>query len=64
VEALLGIADLGSLDEAGVKAAAIPELAGDATKQWTGQFNPCAMTEEGFVLLYKQALESLTPSTT
>ncbi|MDE0594152.1 MAG: iron-containing alcohol dehydrogenase [Roseibacillus sp.] len=64
VEALLGIADLGSLDEAGVKAAAIPELAGDATKQWTGQFNPRAMTEEGFVLLYKQALESLTPSTT
>jgi alcohol dehydrogenase len=64
VEALLGIADLGSLDEAGVNPAAIPELAGDATKQWTGQFNPRAMTEEGFVLLYQQALESLTPSTT
>lgn len=64
VESLLKIADLGSLEDAGVDRESITDLAADATKQWTGQFNPRTMTEEGFVLLYKSALESLTPSAT
>jgi alcohol dehydrogenase class IV len=58
VERLLGLADLPSLAEAaGVAEADLPELAKDATRQWTGQFNPRKMTEEGFVSLYQGALE-------
>ena len=58
VQRLLGLADLPSLAEAaGVAEADLPELAKDATRQWTGQFNPRKMTEEDFVSLYQGALE-------
>jgi alcohol dehydrogenase len=64
VERQLESAELKSLEDSGVLASAIPGLAKDATQQWTGQFNPRVMSEEGFVMLYEQALESLTPSAT
>jgi alcohol dehydrogenase len=64
VERQLESAELKSLEDSGVLASAIPDLAKDATQQWTGQFNPRVMSEEGFVMLYEQALESLTPSAT
>ena len=57
VERLLGLAALPPLETAGVALAELPELAEDATRQWTGQFNPRKMTAEGFVLLYQGALE-------
>ena len=56
VEGLLGLAALPSLGEVGVDPRIFPELAEDATRQWTGQFNPRAMTAEGFVLLYERAM--------
>ncbi len=62
VERQLESAELKSLEDSGVLASAIPGLAKDANQQWTGQFNPRVMSEEGFVMLYEQALESLTPS--
>jgi hypothetical protein len=46
-----------------VEASALPDLAADAILQWTGQFNPRAVREAEFVLLYEQAMESLTPTT-
>ena len=56
VERLLGLAALPSLETSGVALAELPELAEDATRQWTGQFNPRKMTAEGFVLLYQGAV--------
>jgi len=56
VEGLLDLAALPSLGEVGVDPRIFPELAEDATRQWTGQFNPRAMTAEGFVLLYERAM--------
>ena len=58
VEGLLGLAALPSLGEVGVDPRVFPELAEDATRQWTGQFNPRAMTAEGFVLLYQRAMDA------
>lgn len=61
MEHLLSLAQLGTLEEAGLTGDDLPQLAEDATAQWTGQFNPRPMTPEGFTHLYQQAL-SLTPS--
>jgi alcohol dehydrogenase len=33
----------------------LPQLANDATKQWTGTFNPVALTEADFLTLYEAA---------
>jgi alcohol dehydrogenase len=33
----------------------LPQLAADATKQWTGTFNPVALTETDFLTLYEAA---------
>lgn len=63
VERLLSLAQLPPVEECGVDAAAVAELASDATAQWTGQFNPRPMRVEDFVLLYQRAFESLTPTT-
>lgn len=41
-----------TLSEAGVDRAAIPELAAEAAKQWTGGFNPRPITADGFGSLY------------
>ncbi|MEE3179706.1 MAG: hypothetical protein VX317_08485, partial [Verrucomicrobiota bacterium] len=58
VEGLLGLTALPSLGEVGVDPRVFPELAEDATRQWTGQFNPRTMTAEGFVLLYQRAMDA------
>lgn len=63
VERLLELARLAPLEDCGVTPDSIPDLASAATKQWTGQFNPRTMREEGFVLLYQSAMKSLTQST-
>ncbi|WP_428305236.1 iron-containing alcohol dehydrogenase family protein [Lacipirellula sp.] len=43
------------LQDQGVDFARLPELAADATKQWTGTFNPVAMSTDDFRRLYEQA---------
>jgi alcohol dehydrogenase len=43
------------LRDCNVEAAAIPELAREATKQWTGTFNPRPLTEKDFIDLYEAA---------
>lgn len=44
------------LSQQNVDAAKLPELAEDATKQWTGTFNPREMNAQSFLDLYKSAL--------
>lgn len=44
-----------NLGEIGVPAEAVNQLAHDATKQWTGSFNPRAVTEADFLQLYNGA---------
>ena len=57
VEGLISLAALPTLAETGVKPGDFPGLAEEATRQWTGQFNPRAMTGAGFVLLYENAMD-------
>jgi alcohol dehydrogenase len=45
----------GKLTECGVEEAKLPQLAADATKQWTGQFNPRILSEAEMLDLYRQA---------
>ena len=61
VEHLLAVADLSPLEECGVNADVFPELAEDATRQWTGQFNPRSMKRQDFEILYECALRGATP---
>lgn len=63
VEKLLGLAGLPGIEEAGVESTAIPQLAADASLQWTGQFNPRPVREEDFRALYEGAFATLTPTT-
>ena len=44
------------LSELGVKAAEIPELAGQAAAQWTARFNPRPVDTATFKDLYAHAL--------
>ncbi len=46
---------LGRLRECGVEREALPDLAKDAAGQWTGEFNPVALSEEDFLELYQFA---------
>lgn len=45
----------GRLEELGVDRAKLPELAADATRQWTGTFNPVEMSEHDYLKLYEAA---------
>ena len=45
----------GSLRELGVSEEHLPELAREASQQWTGSFNPRPVTEEDFAGLYEGA---------
>jgi alcohol dehydrogenase class IV len=63
VDGLLALARLPSLESAGVAVGAIRDLASDATRQWTGQFNPRTLREDDYVLLYDQVLNSVTTET-
>ncbi len=51
--AVAGLA--GKLRERGVERDRLPQLAADATKQWTGTFNPVALSESDFLALYEAA---------
>jgi alcohol dehydrogenase len=44
------------LGDSGVERSRLPQLAADATKQWTGTFNPVALTEADFLALYETAM--------
>lgn len=57
VERMIGLAGFPGLAECGVTRQGIGDLAGDATKQWTGKFNPRPLAEEDFVRLYQEAFE-------
>jgi alcohol dehydrogenase len=46
----------GRLGERGVRSQELPTLAAAATQQWTGTFNPVAMTASDFQVLYEAAL--------
>lgn len=61
-ELAAGLADLvrraglpGRLSEAGIDRAAIPGMAEDAAKQWTGTFNPRRLETSDFASLYEAA---------
>ncbi len=57
IEALLNLAGIPrSLEDAGGNAALIPDLAGEAAKQWTANFNPRKMSVEDFRALYQAAV--------
>ncbi len=56
IETLLNLAGIPrSLAEAGVDAARIPQLAAEAARQWTVNFNPRPLTADDFVALYTAA---------
>ena len=58
IEALLNLAEMPrSLEEIGLKTVDIPQLASEAAKQWTANFNPRAVTARDFEMLYRAALE-------
>lgn len=44
-----------TLSDCGVRRDDIPNLAADATKQWTGQYNPIPLTESDFRKIYESA---------
>ena len=54
VESLRGLAELNPVE---VTKEMIPQLAGEAAKQWTGQFNPRPMSEGDFAEAYRVALQ-------
>lgn len=56
VASLTGTVGLpGRLSECGVQRGHLRELAADATKQWTGSFNPRPVDEQAFLELYESA---------
>ena len=56
IETLLNLAGIPrSLTEAGVDIAQIPQLAAEAARQWTVNFNPRPLTLDDFVALYMAA---------
>jgi alcohol dehydrogenase len=57
LESLLDLAHLSrTLDHCGIKSSDIPELAEEAARQWTAQFNPRPVTASDFQALYTAAL--------
>jgi len=44
-----------SLSAAGIEREQLPELAGEAAKQWTGGFNPRAFDQAGALEVYRAA---------
>jgi alcohol dehydrogenase len=56
IKTLLELAGMpASLGDTGVKQKDLPMLAAEAAKQWTAHFNPRAMTEKDFLVLYETA---------
>ncbi len=56
LESALRVAGLPrSLEECGVRKSAIPQLAAEASRQWTANFNPRSVTRSDFVALYTAA---------
>lgn len=51
-----GLRELAELSPVHIDASAISELAAQAAKQWTGQFNPRPLSEQDYVDIYQQAL--------
>lgn len=57
LETLLNRAGIArSLADLGVPADAVPQLAAEAARQWTAQFNPRPVSEADFAALYRAAL--------
>lgn len=57
VEQVISLARLPGFAAAGVNEAAVPQLAAEASAQWTGQFNPRPIGEKEFAKIYAQAME-------
>jgi alcohol dehydrogenase len=58
IEELLNLAGIPrSLQDVHVKTDLIPQLAEEASKQWTATFNPRAIAKSDFIAIYNQALE-------
>jgi alcohol dehydrogenase len=58
LESLLDLAGMpSSLADCGVEPEKIPELAGEAARQWTANFNPRKVTRDDFVALYEAAFQ-------
>jgi alcohol dehydrogenase len=56
IESLLNAAGIpGALTDAGVDPALIPQMAGEAAKQWTVNFNPRPLAASDFEALYRAA---------
>ena len=56
LEALLELAGMpASLGDCGVRKEDLPMLAAEASKQWTGHFNPRSISEKEFLALYDAA---------
>ena len=54
IETLLNLAGIPrSLADAGVDVTQIPQLAAEAARQWTVNFNPRPLTSDDFVALYR-----------
>jgi alcohol dehydrogenase len=47
-----------TLAEVGIGREMLPEMARDATDQWTGRFNPVALDQSGYMGLYECALQA------
>ena len=64
LESLLDLAGFPrSLADCGVETGKIPELAEEAARQWTANFNPRKVTRDDFVKLYESAFEPRNAST-
>jgi alcohol dehydrogenase len=48
--------ELAGLEDVSVPESIIPQLAEEASRQWTGQFNPRPLAKEDFETLYREAL--------
>ena len=65
LETLLNIARIApSLRDLGVAPTAVPDLAADAARQWTAQFNPRPLDVADFVKLFEAAFEPRRPAIT
>ncbi|MCZ7636942.1 MAG: hypothetical protein M5U12_13380 [Verrucomicrobia bacterium] len=63
LETLLNVARIApSLHDLGVAPAAVPDLAAEAARQWTAQFNPCPLGVGDFVKLFEAAFEPRRPA--
>jgi len=57
IEWVEGLREIAELEPIKVPAEMLEQLAGEAAKQWTGQFNPRPMSKDDFARAYESALQ-------